>query len=66
MYWLDRVTVAELKRLYSEGHFPAGSMGPKVQAVIDFVEATGRPAAIGLLEEAYEVYKGIKGTQVLP
>jgi carbamate kinase len=66
MTWIGRIRAGDLRKLYNEGHFPPGSMGPKVLAAIQFVEATGREAAIGLLEEAYEVYKGEKGTQVTP
>lgn len=43
---LDRVTLAELKQLMAEGHFAPGSMRPKVQAVIDFLEAGGKRALI--------------------
>ena len=44
---LKKVSVAELRK-YA---FPAGSMGPKVQAACEFAEATGNPAAIGALED---------------
>ncbi len=63
---LDKVRVEELEMYFAEGHFPPGSMGPKVQAVINFVKKTGKRAAIGALEEGYEVFSGIKGTQVTP
>jgi len=43
---LDRVTLAELKQYLAEGHFAPGSMRPKVQAVIDFLEAGGKRALI--------------------
>lgn len=46
--------------------FPAGSMGPKVEAACAFVEATGRPAAIGALNDAGEITAGIVGTQITP
>jgi carbamate kinase len=42
--------------------FPAGSMGPKISAAIEFVQATGNPSAIGRLEDAVEIVKGQKGT----
>lgn len=42
--------------------FPAGSMGPKVEAVCRFVEATGRPAAIGRLDDAAALLGGTAGT----
>jgi Carbamate kinase len=63
---LEVVTVHELEKYHAEGHFPPGSMGPKVQAAINFVKKTGRRAAIGALEEGYDVFRGIKGTRVTP
>ncbi len=46
--------------------FPAGSMGPKVEAVCQFVRVSGTRAAIGSLEDVLEVITGTKGTQVRP
>jgi carbamate kinase len=46
--------------------FPAGSMGPKVEAVCRFVEATGRPAAIGRLDDAGGLLDGAAGTTITP
>jgi carbamate kinase len=42
--------------------FPAGSMGPKIEAVCRFVEATGKPAAIGQLADAQALLAGQAGT----
>lgn len=61
---LTSVSVGELEKYYLEGHFPPGSMGPKVEAALYFVKRTGKRAAIGALEEGYEVYKGLSGTQI--
>ncbi|MEU0516198.1 carbamate kinase [Streptosporangium sp. NPDC006007] len=47
-------------------HFPAGSMGPKVEAVCRFVETTGDMAAIGRLDEAEQILEGRAGTIVTP
>jgi carbamate kinase len=58
---LGRVTVAEL-RAHS---FPAGSMGPKVEAACRFVEATGGRAAIGSLAQIQQIVDGDAGTQVV-
>ncbi len=44
--WLDRLTLVEARRYHDEGHFLAGSMGPKIRAMIDFVEHTGNPGVI--------------------
>jgi len=46
--------------------FPAGSMGPKVQACIRFVRATGQPAAIGALTDAAGILAGRAGTTINP
>jgi carbamate kinase len=45
-------------------HFPAGSMGPKVEAACRFVERTGGTAAIGSLDAVEEILDGRAGTQV--
>jgi carbamate kinase len=46
--------------------FAPGSMGPKVEAACRFVEATGRTAAIGALEDAAALLRGERGTTVRP
>jgi len=46
--------------------FPAGSMGPKIEAACRFVELTGRIAAIGALEQAHDIIRGSAGTQIRP
>ena len=58
---LARVTPDDLCKF----DFAAGSMGPKVQAAIRFVEATGRPAAIGSLAQIEAIVAGHAGTQVV-
>lgn len=45
--------------------FPAGSMGPKVEAAKRFVKTTGRRAAIGRLEDIAKIVKGDAGTNVV-
>jgi carbamate kinase len=59
---LDRVTPDELRRR----DFAAGSMGPKVEAAVRFVEATGRTAAIGSLADIEKIVQGQAGTTVTP
>lgn len=59
---LDRITPAALR----ERRFAAGSMGPKVEAAARFVEATGRPAAIGSLSDIERIVEGRAGTTVAP
>jgi len=43
---LDRITASEARKYYNAGEFPAGSMGPKILAAIDFVENGGKVAII--------------------
>ena len=64
--WLTTVTVSQLEEYYAQGHFPPGSMGPKVKAAIDFVKETGGTASIGDLQEAYKVYRRESGTHIIP
>jgi carbamate kinase len=59
---IARATPAGLR----EREFPAGSMGPKVEAVCRFVERTGGTAAIGRLDEIKDLLDGRAGTQVSP
>jgi carbamate kinase len=54
---------ANPSQLQAEG-FAAGSMGPKVEAAVDFALATGRPAAIGRLEDAAAILGGTRGTRI--
>ncbi|MDP9240894.1 MAG: carbamate kinase, partial [Actinomycetota bacterium] len=62
---LDSLTVAEARELLAAGEFPAGSMGPKVQACCDFVEGGGARAVIGALDEAVDVVFGSAGTSIV-
>jgi len=58
---LGRIGVDVLRGL----EFPAGSMGPKVEAACRFVEATGGRAAIGALTQIQQIVDGDAGTQVV-
>lgn len=64
---IDSMTVAEAEGWMKDGQFPAGSMGPKVQAAINFVRGSRNPRAaayIGLLEQASDVIAGKTGTRI--
>jgi carbamate kinase len=58
---LERVTPGDLR----DRQFAAGSMGPKVDAAVRFVEATGRRAAIGSLADISQIVEGRAGTTVV-
>ena len=55
---------AEAGRHLAEGQFPPGSMGPKVQAAIDFVRTPGRTAIITSLEQGPAALAGQAGTRI--
>jgi carbamate kinase len=57
---LDRTTPVELAKY----QFPAGSMGPKVEAACEFASATGKPAAIGALADIERIVAGEAGTRI--
>lgn len=62
---LDRVTLSEIKEYQSEGQFPAGSMGPKIEAAIQFLENGGKRLIIAHLEQAVPALRGETGTHIL-
>lgn len=62
---LSRMTVDEARKYQAEGHFPPGSMGPKVEAAIRFASsAPGRQAVIVSLEKARLAFSGESGTVI--
>jgi carbamate kinase len=61
---LSALTVAEAKRYLAEKHFAAGSMGPKIQAAIDFIEGGGREVIITSPEHIGDALDGKTGTRV--
>ncbi len=63
---LDRLTVAEAKGYLAQGHFPPGSMGPKIEAAISFLEKGGKEVVISSIEEGYEAVTGDAGTTIVP
>lgn len=63
---LEEVTLAEAKEYMNEGHFPPGSMGPKIQAAIGFLENGGREVVIGSIGRGFESVKGQAGTRIVP
>ena len=62
--FLDRLTVAEAKKHLADGQFPPGSMGPKVEAVVDFLEHGGQHAVITDLGNLATAVAGKAGTQI--
>ena len=63
--WLDRLTLVEAKRFLAEGHFAKGSMGPKIEAIIKFLEQGGKQALITNPENIERALEGKTGTYVV-
>ena len=60
--YLNRISTADAKEYMKQGHFPPGSMGPKIQAVINFLESGGEQAIITSIEKIKEALEGKSGT----
>ncbi len=56
--WLDRITVSEARAFAAQGHFGAGSMGPKVEALTRFVE--GRAGGRGVITDAPNIERALR------
>jgi len=65
--WIDRMTLAEARKYLQEGtHFAKGSMGPKIKAIIWFLEAGGKRALITNPENIGRALRGETGTWIVP
>ncbi len=61
---LDELTIADAKKYLAEGQFPKGSMGPKIEAAINFIEGGGKEVIITSIEKTGEAIKGRAGTRI--
>jgi carbamate kinase len=65
--WIDRMTLSEVRRYLEEGtHFAKGSMAPKIQAIIWFLEAGGKQAIVTNPENIERAMRGETGTLIVP
>jgi carbamate kinase len=64
--WLDRISLAEARQYLQGGHFAKGSMGPKVQAIINYLEAGGKQALVTDPQNIGRALAGQSGTWVAP
>jgi len=62
---LDTITVSQARQYLEAGHFPDGSMGPKIEAAIKFIDGGGKRAIIGHLNEALPAIRGETGTHIV-
>ena len=63
---LDTITIKEAEEYLAEGQFPAGSMGPKIQAAINFLKGGGDTVYITAIDKAKEAIAGKAGTRIIP
>ena len=63
---IDRMTVSEAKKYMEEGHFAKGSMLPKIQAIVWFLESGGKEALITNPENIARALRGETGTRIVP
>ncbi len=57
--WLDRMTAAEARAYHAEGHFKPGSMGPKIESVLDYLEA--HPTGKALITDPQNIARALDG-----
>jgi len=64
--WLDRLTAAEAKQYLADGHFHKGSMGPKIEAALQYLERGGKEAIITDPPNLSRALAGETGTRIVP
>ncbi len=62
--WLDHLTLQQAKKYLAEGHFAKGSMAPKIEAIIWYLERGGRQALITNPENIEKALEGTTGTRI--
>lgn len=62
---LEKITIDEAERYLGEGHFPPGSMGPKVEAAIRFLRKGGKRVVITSANSTVKALEGKKGTEIV-
>jgi len=62
---LRKISLSKIERYIQKGHFPAGSMGPKVKAVTQFFKNTGNRGIICHLKDIEKAIKGEAGTDII-
>jgi carbamate kinase len=63
--FLRKMTAGEAERYLAQGHFPPGSMGPKVASAVSFVRGGGRRAVIASITDIEEAVAGRAGTEIV-
>ena len=63
---LDKMTLSQAKQYLKEGHFPPGSMGPKIEGAIEFLEHGGERVLVAAIPEVQKAMHGEAGTEIIP
>jgi carbamate kinase len=63
--FLRTLTIQEAAQYLKQGHFPPGSMGPKVEAAVQFTRKRGKRAVITSIEKIEEAVRGKAGTEIV-
>lgn len=63
---IDRMTVEEARRHQADGQFPPGSMGPKIDAALRYLQAGGQEVIITSIERLHDALEGKAGTRIVP
>jgi carbamate kinase len=63
--FLRKMTLAEATQYRKEGHFPPGSMGPKIEAAVQFIKKRGKRAVIASIEAIESAVAGTAGTEIV-
>ncbi|MEO8922067.1 MAG: carbamate kinase [Caldimonas sp.] len=63
---IERLTVAEARHYQAEGQFPPGSMGPKIDAALRYLERGGKEVIITSIEPLHDALQGRAGTRIVP
>ena len=63
---IDRMTVSECRRYLDEGHFAVGSMQPKIEAALEFLDAGGEEVIVTQPHDLEEAMRGEQGTHIVP
>jgi carbamate kinase len=63
--WLKNVSLESMIEYFKQGQFSPGSMGPKIEAAINFLESGGEKVIITSIEKGYEAVRGRAGTRIV-
>jgi carbamate kinase len=63
--WLTEVPLKKMIEYHKQGQFPPGSMGPKIEAAISFLESGGKKVIITSIEKGYDAVRGKAGTRIV-